>query len=293
MKNIFISYGDSDLKTVRMMHKSLKSIVRVDFWDKSKRPGKANWKQIFNWIKRSDLVLALVTEKTVSKSMSVGQEIGYAKAIGVDVVPIVQSLKLVTELGSLSGVTCIDMSKSDFMSKIRKIVSSKKTTILSELEFKKMSMLDKRKKFILFSRNYLIKQKYKFISDAAMALGFKGKKIMTSAVTVDFFPLLTKSILKHHWACSHAPETPHEIFNIGKNKFIKLKKRHVLLCSMNRFTNDKFMQANITSEEIKPNVFRAFKHNTNTNHQLEVIYYLIDEVTSHNELQNRDFHLID
>lgn len=53
----------------------------------------------------SDLVLVVIKGETVSRAMSVGQEIGHAQAMGKSIIPIVTPEVSASNLGLLSGIT--------------------------------------------------------------------------------------------------------------------------------------------------------------------------------------------
>jgi hypothetical protein len=76
---IFISYSTDDIRLVHKIATSLCSYSEVYYWAKDYIPGEEVWPTIFSWIDNSDLVIAVITDKTVSRAMSVGQEIGRAK----------------------------------------------------------------------------------------------------------------------------------------------------------------------------------------------------------------------
>lgn len=103
--DIFISYSTPDLQLVRDLADRLKPYANVYFWDDSKFLGQSAWEQVFQWIDISDLVVVLITGNTVSRAMSVGQEVGRAKAKDKTIVPIVSKEVLTNELGFLTGIT--------------------------------------------------------------------------------------------------------------------------------------------------------------------------------------------
>ena len=76
---LFISYSTGDLEIVDQIADALRPHAEVFYWDKDKEPGKDTWQTIFRWIDSADLVIAVITDKTVARAMSVGQEIGHAK----------------------------------------------------------------------------------------------------------------------------------------------------------------------------------------------------------------------
>ena len=53
----------------------------VYYWNQSNIPEQVAWEQIYNWIDNSDIVLVLITGNTVVRALSVGREVGRAKAI--------------------------------------------------------------------------------------------------------------------------------------------------------------------------------------------------------------------
>ena len=102
---VFISYSINDMSLVHTIANHIKHHADVFYWDKSKIPGKEAWPTIFNWIEQSELILAVITDSTVSRAMSVGQEIGHAKAKDKTIIPIVGPNVPNAELGFLSGIT--------------------------------------------------------------------------------------------------------------------------------------------------------------------------------------------
>lgn len=103
--NIFISYSTEDLGLVEQIANYIRPHASVYYWHESKVPGQEAWKTIFSWIEQSDLILTVITDKTVSRAMAVGNEIGHAKAKNKIVIPLVAPDIPSTELGCLSGIT--------------------------------------------------------------------------------------------------------------------------------------------------------------------------------------------
>ncbi|MBL1214699.1 MAG: toll/interleukin-1 receptor domain-containing protein [Ignavibacteriae bacterium] len=110
---IFISYSTKDLDIVNLFAEHLRPFGEVTYWAEDKELGKEAWETIFSWIDSSDVVLALITGSTVARAMSVGQEIGRAKAQNKNIIPIVSSTVPTTELGFLSGTTYQVIDPSD------------------------------------------------------------------------------------------------------------------------------------------------------------------------------------
>ena len=101
---IFISYSNDDLKLVKTYANFIKPHAEVKYWDKDKKPGDEVWPMIFQWIDESDIVLAIITDNTVSRAMSVGHEIGRAVTKGKRVIPFVAKGIPVSELGCLCSI---------------------------------------------------------------------------------------------------------------------------------------------------------------------------------------------
>jgi hypothetical protein len=108
---LFISYSTDDLDTVKELARSLKPHAEVFYWDKSKEPGTSAWDKIFSWIDIADLVVAIITDKTVSRAMAVGQEIGRARAKKKTIVPLVAPGVKDADLGCLDGITYITLTE--------------------------------------------------------------------------------------------------------------------------------------------------------------------------------------
>lgn len=126
---LFISYSTGDLEIVKQIADALRPHAEVYYWARDQVPGNDAWQTIFNWIILSDLVVAVITDKTVSRAMSVGQEIGHAKARGKTIIPLVGKDVPVTELGCLCGITHIQVSSdnlSDVVDKVKSRIASMK-----------------------------------------------------------------------------------------------------------------------------------------------------------------------
>jgi hypothetical protein len=102
---IFISYSSPDINIVSILADQLKMYGDIYYWDKDNTPGESAWEQIFSWIDNSDIVLVLITDATIARAMSVGQEIGKAKAGKKLIIPIVTSSVSKNDLGFLSDIT--------------------------------------------------------------------------------------------------------------------------------------------------------------------------------------------
>jgi hypothetical protein len=103
---VFISYSVHDTTFVKTIADQLRPIAeQVLWWEESKEPGREVWPSIFGWIDQSDLILAVITDKTVTRAMAVGNEIGRAKTKGKPVIPLIAPDVKAGKLGCLSGVT--------------------------------------------------------------------------------------------------------------------------------------------------------------------------------------------
>ena len=108
--NVFISYSVGDTELVQIVANSIKHKAAViNYWDKSKEPGKEVWPTIYGWIDTADLVLVLITDKTIARALSVGQEIGHAKKANKQIIPLVAKNVPSSELGFLAGITYIPL----------------------------------------------------------------------------------------------------------------------------------------------------------------------------------------
>lgn len=102
---VFISYSVADRDVLLRVCDVLKAAgCRLLCWNESKEPGEEVWPSIHRWIDECDLVLAIITDSTVKRAMSVGQEIGHAVARGKRVVPLVMKGIPASDLGCLAGI---------------------------------------------------------------------------------------------------------------------------------------------------------------------------------------------
>jgi hypothetical protein len=102
--NVFISYSSRDTRIVQQIAGYLSQTANVLYWNKNQEPGRESWPSIFSWIDQSDIVLAFITGNTVERAMSVGNEIGHAKAKNKLIIPIVTVDVPESELGCLKGI---------------------------------------------------------------------------------------------------------------------------------------------------------------------------------------------
>jgi hypothetical protein len=119
---IFISYSNPDLTIVLTFGNKLNIFGDVFFWNQSNIPGTVAWEQIYNLIDNSDIVIVLITGNTVTRAMSVWQEVGRARSMRKYIVPIVSNSVSLSELGFLSGVTYkpIDVSNKIYFTQIKR-----------------------------------------------------------------------------------------------------------------------------------------------------------------------------
>ena len=110
---VFISYSTGDLNTVREIEKAFEQHVEVRYWHKSQKPGQDAWKSICEWIIWCDTMIVVITDKTVTRAMSVGQEIGHAKEQRKQIIPLVAEGVPQEELGCLAGITYVTLSPTN------------------------------------------------------------------------------------------------------------------------------------------------------------------------------------
>jgi len=123
---LFISYSGKDTRRVqRIAEKSREQFkAEVHWWEGSNRPGKDAWTQIFQWIDDAELVLVVISGNVLSRGLSVGNEVGFAKAKGKLIIPVIIEkhgwiAKLVRWLGGKAGIGTDDLGCLGGLSHIR------------------------------------------------------------------------------------------------------------------------------------------------------------------------------
>ena len=102
---VFVSYSVADVDLLHQVVGTIRAGGDEPLcWDTSKVPGQEVWQSIFAWIASADLMVVIITDQTVSRAMSVGQEVGRARAKGKPIVPLVSSDVKPGDLGGLKGV---------------------------------------------------------------------------------------------------------------------------------------------------------------------------------------------
>ena len=111
---VFISYSMEDTAQVQVIADQIRPHVEtVNWWNESKAPGEVAWDSICRWIDEADFVLAVITDKVVSRAMSVGQELGQAKEKCKKIIPLIERGVSASELGFLSGVTYVRFDRDN------------------------------------------------------------------------------------------------------------------------------------------------------------------------------------
>jgi hypothetical protein len=136
---IFISYSAPDINIVSVLADQLKMYGDIYYWDKDNSPGESAWEQIFSWIDNSDIVIVLITDATIARSFSVGQEVGKAKAGKKLIIPIVASSVSKNDLGFLSDITYKQIDINDPMPAIYRMMDLIKCH--NREEFQKLSLI--------------------------------------------------------------------------------------------------------------------------------------------------------
>ena len=108
MIKVFISYSVDDRGIVQRIAAELQPHAEPVFWDQNKLLGEDAWRTIFGWIDAADCIIAVITDKVVGRGESVNQEIGYAKAKGKMVIPVVLCTVEKNRLGCLNGITYVE-----------------------------------------------------------------------------------------------------------------------------------------------------------------------------------------
>lgn len=129
---VFISYSVDDREFVGKVAQEITPLAEVKYWDQSKEPGENAWQTIFQWIDECDAALVVITDKVVNRGMSVGQEIGRAKAKGKVVIPLVEEGIPASALGCLSGITYESIPKvnpSSALERIKALIEKQKVKV--------------------------------------------------------------------------------------------------------------------------------------------------------------------
>ena len=105
--SVFISYSVHDGAVVDAINRQLKPHAKTFFWAQNNVPGQDAWATIHSWINAADLVVVVLTGKTLSRALSVGNEVGYARKAGKRIIPLVAPEVPKSELGCLEGITYI------------------------------------------------------------------------------------------------------------------------------------------------------------------------------------------
>ncbi|HRI81825.1 MAG TPA: toll/interleukin-1 receptor domain-containing protein [Opitutaceae bacterium] len=105
--NVFISYSVHDTGLVDGLAAHLSPHATTRFWQQDKVPGLEAWPLIYSWIDAADLVVVVLTGATLSRGISVGTEVGYARKAGKRIIPLVAPEVPKGELGCLEGITYI------------------------------------------------------------------------------------------------------------------------------------------------------------------------------------------
>ncbi len=103
---IFVSYRATDLPIVQGLERHLADFD-LDYWDHSSIPGKPDWDSIEQWIGDADVVVLVVTADTLAQAISVGQEVGIARAQEKVIIPLVAHDISPSRLGFLKGTTAL------------------------------------------------------------------------------------------------------------------------------------------------------------------------------------------
>lgn len=111
--NGFVSYRSIDLPIVEALEEYLEQEIDLDYWDASNVPGDPDWESIEDWIQEADLVIVVVTSNSIEQSISVGQEVGIARANDKIIIPLVAKDVSPSRLGFLKGTTAVRFDPAD------------------------------------------------------------------------------------------------------------------------------------------------------------------------------------
>jgi hypothetical protein len=139
---VFVSYSVADADLLRQVVAAVRAGGDEPFcWDTSRVPGNSAWASIFQWIDQADLVIVIITDQTVSRAMSVGQEVGRALAKGKPIVPLVAAGVQSGDLGCLSGVIYQPISREN--------TSAALAAVLRVIEGMKLKKAEEQKQLLV------------------------------------------------------------------------------------------------------------------------------------------------
>jgi len=131
--NVFISYSTQDSAMVKLFASALRSQPKVDvvhWWEGSKVPGKDLWQSIFGWIDEADIVMAVITSNTLERAMSVGNEVGYAKAKKKRITAFVTPEIEAASLGCLSPDIHVPLVPGEIEAGIERVLAAKRRKVV-------------------------------------------------------------------------------------------------------------------------------------------------------------------
>jgi hypothetical protein len=131
---MFISYSTADVELVRLLAAHIEPLGEIFYWGRDRILDEPDWPLIFRNIADSQVVLALITDNTVSRGIAVGNEIGYAMDKGKLIIPIVTDNVNSSQLGCLKGVTPAYLNRENpgpAMAQVSQALQAKK----GDLEF--------------------------------------------------------------------------------------------------------------------------------------------------------------
>lgn len=112
---VFISYSHEDRKNVVAIVDALKENGLLPMWDEDIKPGQRFTKQIKMFIAHSHVFMPFITKSSSNRGW-VHQEIGYAMALGIPVLPIVYGVLPREMISHLHG---LKLASNDLRSKSR------------------------------------------------------------------------------------------------------------------------------------------------------------------------------
>lgn len=119
--NVFISYSVDDTALVNVIAAHLQPHAHARYWAQDKEPGQEVWPTIYGWIDQADMVVVVLTGKTLARAISVGNEVGYARKAGKHIVPLVGPDVPKGALGCLEGTTYLELNYNDAYSTLNEL----------------------------------------------------------------------------------------------------------------------------------------------------------------------------
>ncbi|HEV8379114.1 MAG TPA: toll/interleukin-1 receptor domain-containing protein [Tepidisphaeraceae bacterium] len=152
--NVFISYSVQDTDLVRQIAGLLRPAVDgIFWWGMTRTLGQELWPQIFSQIDQSEVVLAVITDRAVSRGMPMGVEIGHAKKGGKTIIPLIAPGVKDSDIAFLSGINYQQIDRNNPGPAMRAV---RNTILRMKFEGQLKQLKEKQQKEIEQNKNNLV-----------------------------------------------------------------------------------------------------------------------------------------